>query len=83
VNVRLHPHAQQRIAERGATEAEVFATIEHGTWSPARYGRTCFQRRFSFGREWLGRWYAAKEALAFAVPETDGWLVITVIVRYL
>jgi hypothetical protein len=31
---------------------------------------------------WRGRWYAHKQVEAYAVEEPDGWLVITVIVRF-
>ncbi len=62
--------------------AEVVGTVEHGGRAPAKHGRTCFQRNFPFGAEWLGRRYANKQVLAYAVPEAGGWLVITVIVRY-
>ncbi len=81
MNVRLHPHAQERIAERGATEEEVVATVLEGETFPAKFGRTGFRRNFAFDGEWLGRRYATKQVEAYAVEE-DGWLVITVIVKY-
>ena len=81
MQVRLHPHAQSRLAERGATETEVVATVTAGEQLPAKYGRTGFRRNFAFDAEWRGRLYATKQVEAYAVPE-DGWLVITVIVRY-
>jgi hypothetical protein len=67
VSVRLHPHARQRLTERGATEAEVVATVEAGEQFPARFGRTGFRRNFPFEREWRGRWYATKQVEAYAV----------------
>ena len=79
--IRLHPHAQERLAERGATEAEVIATVETGERFPAKLGRTGFRRNFSFDGQWQGRQYATKQVEAYAVEE-NGWLVITVIVRY-
>ena len=30
MKIRLHPHAKDRAAERGATEAEVIATVREG-----------------------------------------------------
>jgi hypothetical protein len=48
---------------------------------PAKFGRTGFRRNFVFSREWLGRRYTTKQVEAYAVEE-DGWLVITVIVKY-
>ncbi|MGO9272744.1 MAG: DUF4258 domain-containing protein [Terriglobia bacterium] len=79
--VRLHPHAVQRLQERGATEEEVVATVREGERFPAKMGRTGFRRNFPFGSEWLGRRYSTKQVEAYAVPER-GWLVITVMVKY-
>jgi hypothetical protein len=82
MNVRVHPHARDRLGERGVTEAQVVSTVESGTRSPARYGRTRFRRDFAFDAEWRGRRYRTKRVDAFAVEENEGWLVITVIARY-
>ena len=38
MKIRLHPHAQDRLHERGATEEEVIATIERGERFPAQHG---------------------------------------------
>jgi hypothetical protein len=81
VKVRLHPHAVERLAERGATEEEVVATVLQGERFPAKYGRTGFRRNFAFAAERLGRRYASKQVEAYAVEE-EGWLVITVVVKY-
>ena len=81
MNVCLHPHARTRLAERGATETEVIETVQSGESFPAKFGRTGFRRNFSFGGQWRGRQYATKQVEAYAVRE-NGWLVITVIVRY-
>jgi hypothetical protein len=68
--------------ERGATEVEVFATVEQGERFPAKFGRTGFRRNFGFDGMWRGRRYASKQVEAYAVEEGDGWLVITVVVKY-
>jgi hypothetical protein len=81
MKVRLHPHAVGRLPERGATEEEVISAVEQGERFPAKFGRTGFRRNFPFGGTWRGRKYATKQVEAYAVEE-DGWLVITVIVRY-
>ena len=73
MQVRLHPHAQSRLAERGATETEVVATVTAGEQFPAKYDRTGFRRNFAFDAEWRGRLYATKQVEAYAVPEEDGW----------
>ncbi len=82
MTVRLHSHARERMIERGAAEAEIIATIEGGECFPARFGRTGFRRNFAFGRERRSRRYGTKQIEVYAVEEPDGWLVITMIVRY-
>ncbi len=79
--VRLHPHAKGRLDERGTTEAEMIATVQEGESFPAKLGRTGFRRNFVFDGQWRGKYYATKQIEAFAVEE-DGWLVITVIVKF-
>jgi hypothetical protein len=80
--VRLHPHALERIDERGATVAEVEAMVLAGETFPAKHGRTGFRRNFTHGALWRGRWYAQKQIEAFAVEEPNGWLVMTVITKF-
>jgi hypothetical protein len=82
MKVTLHPHAKERLAERGATESEVIATVTQGEQFPAKFGRTGFRRNFPYQKRWRGRFYTTKQILAFADQVADGWLVITVIVRY-
>lgn len=81
MNIRIHRHAQVRLVERGATEEEVIATVLHGETFPAKFGRTGFRRNFAYNSTWRGRHHATKQVEAFAAPE-DGWLVITVLVRF-
>jgi hypothetical protein len=82
VDIRLHPHARERLVERGASEDEVISTVADGERFPAKYGRTGFRRNFPFGRLWNGRIYATKQLEAYAVFEEGGWLVITVLTKY-
>lgn len=80
--IRFHPHALERLSERGATEEEVCATILGGESFPAKFGRTGFRRNFHFDSAWRGRNYSMKQVEAFAVGEGADWLVITVVTRY-
>lgn len=82
MTVHLHPHARERLIERGATEAEVVATVSQGGTFPAKLGRTGFRRNFAFGAKWRGRYYANKQVITYAVRERRGWLVITVITKF-
>jgi hypothetical protein len=82
VKVRLHPHAQERLPERGASEAEVISTVLQGERFLAKFGRTGFRRNFSVDGEWRGRKYKTKQIEAYAIKEDNAWLVITIIVKY-
>lgn len=61
MSVRFHPHARDRLVERGATEDEVRATVEQGERFPALHGRTGFRRNFPFDDVWRGRRYRTKQ----------------------
>ena len=79
--VRLHPHARERLQERGASEREVGATVTQGESFPAKDGRTGFRRKFQFDAEWnVGR-YSTKQVEVYALYE-NGWLVIPVTVKF-
>jgi len=82
MSVRFHPHARGRMEERGATEEEVRATVEHGERFPAKFQRTGFRRNFQYDDQWRGRHYRTKQVEVYAVQEDADWLVITVITRY-
>jgi hypothetical protein len=82
VTVRLHSHALDRLAERGATKAEVEATVEAGERFSAKFGRIGFRRNFPFDGVWRGHRYSTKQVEAYAAEEAGDWLVITVVVKY-
>ena len=82
MSVRFHPHALERLSERGATKEDVVATIRSGEQFPARFGRTGFRKSFRYDAAWQGRIFATKEIEAIAVREDEGWLVLTVLTRY-
>ena len=82
MTVRFHAHALQRMRERGATRAEVVETVQTGRTAPAKFGRSRFRKQFRFGSTWNGKQYGSKQVDAFATKMSDGWMVITVVVRY-
>ena len=82
MSVRAHPHAADRLLERGATEQELVATVEQGERFTAKFGRTGFRRNFPFDREWRGRRFGTKQVEAYAVREGADWLVISFVTRY-
>lgn len=82
MKITFHPHAMDRMLERGATMDEVRVTIEKGEQFPAKYGRIGFRRNFSFEGTWRGKNYTTKQIEAYVVREDSDWIVITVITRY-
>ncbi|MGA1874741.1 MAG: DUF4258 domain-containing protein [bacterium] len=82
MKISFHPHALERIIERGTTEDEVRAAIEGGERFPAKYNRTGFRRNFPFDSNWHGKYYKNKQVEAYAVDENATWVVITIITPY-
>lgn len=82
MSIRFHPHALERMKERGATEDEVETTVKQGEQFPAKFNRTGFRRNFPFNNEWRGRYYKNKQIEVYAVMEGVDWLVVTIITRY-
>ncbi|MDO9529516.1 MAG: DUF4258 domain-containing protein [Syntrophales bacterium] len=82
MTIRFHPHARERMEERGVTIDEVKAAIEKGEQFPAKFERIGFRRNFSFHKKWRGKYCSTKQVEAYAVQEGSSWLVITVITRY-
>jgi hypothetical protein len=80
--IRIHPHAIQRMRERGATAEEVRQTVRSGNAAPAKFGRIRFRKTFTFKESWNGKQFAHKQIDAFAAMIAEGWIVITIIVRY-
>ncbi|HWQ69165.1 MAG TPA: DUF4258 domain-containing protein [Patescibacteria group bacterium] len=81
MKVRFHPHAVERMQERGTTEKEVKRAVENGERFAAKHGRTGFRRNFPYGGMWHDKTYSTKQVEAYAIEE-DGWLVLTVIVKF-
>ena len=55
MQVELHPHASERLGERGATPAEVIDTVLHGERFPAKFNRIGFRKVFAYNAVWRGR----------------------------
>jgi len=80
--VRFHPHALERMNQRGATEKEVVDTVAAGERFEAKFGRTGFRRNFVFEGRWRDKYYKTKQVEVYAVSENNDWVVISVIVRF-
>lgn len=77
MEITLHPHAAQRMEERGASLQDVIDTIKEGESFPAKFNRTGFRRNFLFDSYFSGKHYYTKQIEVFAVKEEEDWLVIT------
>lgn len=82
MRVAFIPHALGRAEQRGCTRAEIEQTLRVGERFPAKFGRTGFRLRLPGEWHWRGRLFDPKEIEAYAAPENDGWVVITVIARF-
>lgn len=82
MEVLLHPHAAQRLEERGATAVEVQETVLYGERFVAKLGRQGFRRNFAYGGIRNGKFYENKQVEAYAVMEDGAWLVITVLAKF-
>ena len=80
--VRVHPHAAERMSERGASEDEVRLAVLEGERFEAKFGRSGFRRNFAYDSEWRGRHYRTKQLEVIAVEEGSDWVVVTVIVKF-
>ena len=82
MKVWFHPHARDRLAERGTSEEDVILTVTTGEKFNARFGRVGFRRNLPFRKRWRGKQYRFKQVEAYAVKRGDGWLVISVVTKY-
>ena len=80
--IRYHPHALERMKERGATEDEVETIVKQGEQFPTKFNRTGFRRNFPFNNMWRGKYFENKQIEVYALSEGDDWLVISLITRY-
>ncbi len=48
MEIKFHPHALQRMVERGTKQNEVIATVQTGEPFPAKYGRHGFRKAFVY-----------------------------------
>ena len=82
--IRVSRHARARMLLRGATEAEVTATIHAGLWQPAREGKLEARLEFAVGAvsPTNQKAYASKIVHVVFADDPDEILVVTVVVYY-
>jgi len=82
MKIKIHPHAQERMLERGATKEEIIAAIENGESFIGKHNRIGFRRNFVFDNYWNKKYYKNKQLEVISKKENNDWLVLTVIVKY-
>ena len=80
--ILIHPHARERMHERGTTEAEIRTTVSKGDKFPAQFGRTGFKYNFPFESKRDGKFFRIKQVNVYGVDEEKDFIVITVVVKY-
>jgi hypothetical protein len=80
--IMIHPHARERMEERGATENEVRTTICAGERFSAKFGGTGFRHDFPFESDKDGKFFRMKQVEVYGVDEERDFIVITVVVKY-
>jgi hypothetical protein len=80
--ILIHPHARERMEERGTIEAEVRTAIGKGEKFSAKFGRTGFRHDFAFESDRDGKFFRIKQVIVYGVDEESDFIVITVVVRY-
>lgn len=80
--IKIHPHAKERMLERGVKEKEVIETVTKGEPFLAKFGRNGFRRNFIFNGLWRGRSFNVKQVEVITVNENDDIIIITVVAKY-
>ena len=80
----LSRHANDRLAQRGATAEEVTTTVREGEWQPAKRGKLHAAKRYDFGgaSPVNGLVYGYKTVDAVFADEPQRIFVLTVKVYY-
>ena len=82
MDIWIHPHAEERMAERGATAREIKEVVEEGRQFPAKFGRVGFRHNFSFNTTWRNKKYKTKQVEVIGSKEQDVFVIITILVKY-
>jgi len=80
--IRFHPHAKERMEERGTTREEIIKTVESGEEFTAKFSRIGFRRNFPYRSMWRGKGYQTKQVEVYTVKENEDFIIITVVVKY-
>ncbi len=80
--IRLSAHAQDYMAKRGFSAAEVEEAIRTASWTSADLGRLECHKDFTYGQDWNGVVYATKRVRPIFVEEEDELVVVTVYTYY-
>jgi len=78
MKIIYHPHARQRMQERGTDQKEVETAFRTGEKFKAKFGRVGFRRNFSHTKSK----YTTKQVEVYGTIEKNTFVVITVICKY-
>ncbi|MEK7560738.1 MAG: hypothetical protein AAB539_02165 [Patescibacteria group bacterium] len=82
MRILFHPHARDRIRERGTTATEIIKTVETGERFSAKFGRIGFRKNIASSNMHSNKRYHAKQVEVYGVKTGNDFIVITVIVKH-
>ena len=80
--IRLSFHAGMQLSYRGATEEEVFDTIQTSDWEPSELGRLECRKDFEFNNTWNKKFYKTKQVRPIFAEEDNEIVAVTVYVYF-
>ena len=71
MKIVLHPHAVERMHERGTTKSEIIRTVQEGESFPAKYGRIGFRRNFPLNGGGSRKKFSTKQLEVYCAKEQE------------
>lgn len=82
MEIRIDPHALERVEERGTNQEEIKDTIETGFSIGAKHGRLGKAKVYPFNQIRGGKFYEQKRVEVIYTIEGDGIVTVTAYVFY-
>jgi hypothetical protein len=82
MEIRIHPHALERMTERGIFQSEIIDTVKNGESYPVKLNRMGFRKNFPYQKIWNGKYFSTKQVEVICIFEGENCIVITSIAKY-
>lgn len=81
--IKFSQHALDNMGDRGASKEDIELAIRTGECFPAKKGRLCFRKNFSYNAMWKGKFYQVKQVMPIVAEEPERLVVVTVYVFFI